>query len=86
MGKFTKTSTPSDFFYADKGNVQASSTPTMSQKVSKKAKRAKFDPEQQAVIGRQLQALYDEVVNQALPEKLQDLLGTLDQPSKKNGQ
>lgn len=85
MGKFTKSSNPPEFFNADKGDVRASDTAAISQKMSKRTKRAKLDPEQQAIIGRHLQTLYDEVANQILPQKLQDLLETLDPLPKKNG-
>lgn len=48
------------------------------------AAEGQLQSEQQAVIGRHLQALYDEIVKQELPQKLKDLLATLDRlPSEK---
>lgn len=39
---------------------------------------ARLNADQQSMIGQHLQALYDEIVKQELPQKLKDLLATLD--------
>ncbi len=88
MGKSTKPPSPAGYFFSDedKGGLASKTSADTVEKVNKKAKRLKFDPKQQAVIGQHLQALYDEIVNQSLPDKLKDLLGSLDELPKKSGQ
>ena len=44
---------------------------------------AKLGRDIQAKIGQQLRALYDEVVNQGVPERFTDLLNRLDKPGDK---
>jgi len=45
------------------------------------AAAAKLGPELQAHIGRQLRSLYDEVLKQPVPDRLQDLMQRLGQNS-----
>jgi anti-sigma factor NepR-like protein len=44
---------------------------------------AKLGRDIQAKIGQQLRALYDEVVNQGVPDRFADLLNRLDKPDNK---
>jgi Anti-sigma factor NepR len=44
---------------------------------------AKLGRDVQAKIGQQLRALYDEVVNQGVPDRFTDLLKRLDKPDDK---
>ncbi len=44
---------------------------------------AKLGRDIQAKIGQQLRALYDEVVNQGVPDRFADLLNRLDKPDDK---
>ena len=43
-----------------------------------------LNPEIQAKIGQQLSKIYDEVVNQGVPDRFRDLLDRLEQPDKSN--
>jgi hypothetical protein len=43
----------------------------------------RLDPAAEARIGRKLKAMYDQVVNEPVPDHLLDLLGKLDASSKK---
>jgi hypothetical protein len=44
---------------------------------------AKLGRDIQAKIGQQLRALYDDVVNQGVPDRFADLLNRLDKPGNK---
>lgn len=44
---------------------------------------AKLGRDIQAKIGQQLRALYDDVVNQGIPDRFADLLNRLDKPDDK---
>ena len=46
-------------------------------------KDAKLGRDVQAKIGQQLRALYDDVVNQGIPDRFADLLNRLDKPDDK---
>jgi Anti-sigma factor NepR len=43
-----------------------------------------LNPEIQAKIGQQLCKIYDEMVNQGVPDRFRDLLDRLEQPDKSN--
>jgi hypothetical protein len=45
---------------------------------------AKLGRDIQAKIGQQLRALYDDVVNQGVPDRFADLLNRLDRPDKES--
>jgi hypothetical protein len=47
---------------------------------------AKLGRDIQAKIGQQLRALYDDVVNQGVPDRFADLLNRLDRPGDKESQ
>ena len=49
------------------------------------AKPAKLGRDVQARLGQQLRAMYDEVVNQGVPDRFADLLNRLDGSGKKDG-
>ena len=50
------------------------------------AKPAKLSREVQARLGQQLRAMYDEVVNQGVPDRFVDLLNQLDGDTNKDRQ
>lgn len=50
------------------------------------AKSAKLGREVQARLGQQLRSMYDEVVNQGVPDRFADLLGQLDNKDNKDRQ
>jgi hypothetical protein len=50
------------------------------------AKPAKLGRDVQARLGQQLRALYDDVVNQGVPDRFSDLIDRLDSPGKKDPQ
>jgi hypothetical protein len=50
------------------------------------AKPAKLGRDVQARLGQQLRAMYDEVVNQGVPDRFTDLLNRLNGSEKKDGQ
>lgn len=45
-----------------------------------------LDPETQAKIGQQLGKIYDEMVNQGIPDRFRNLLNHLEQPDESNGE
>jgi len=49
------------------------------------AKPAKLGRDVQARLGQQLRAMYDEVVNQGVPERFSELINRLDGNGKKDG-
>jgi len=57
---------------------------TRTKKVS--TKPAKLGRDVQARLGQQLRAMYDEVVNQGVPERFSDLINRLDASGKKDAQ
>ena len=50
------------------------------------AKPAKLGRDVQARLGQQLRAMYDEVVNQGVPDRFSDLIDRLDGAGKKDPQ
>jgi hypothetical protein len=50
------------------------------------AKPAKLGRDVQARLGQQLRAMYDEVVNQGVPDRFSDLINRLDAGAKKDSQ
>jgi hypothetical protein len=50
------------------------------------AKPAKLGRDVQARLGQQLRAMYDEVVNQGVPDRFEELLNRLDGKGTKEGQ
>ncbi len=50
------------------------------------AKPAKLGRDVQARLGQQLRAMYDEVVNQGVPDRFTDLLNRLNNNGSKDGQ
>jgi len=50
------------------------------------AKPAKLGRDVQARLGQQLRAMYDEVVNQGVPDRFSDLINRLDGNGKKDSQ
>ena len=50
------------------------------------AKPAKLGREVQARLGQQLRAMYDDVVNQGVPDRFNDLINRLDSSGKKDPQ
>ena len=50
------------------------------------AKPAKLGRDVQARLGQQLRAMYDEVVNQGVPERFSDLINRLEGSGKKESQ
>ena len=50
------------------------------------AKPAKLGRDVQARLGQQLRAMYDDVVNQGVPDRFNDLINRLDGDGKKDGQ
>jgi Anti-sigma factor NepR len=50
------------------------------------AKPAKLSREVQARLGQQLRSMYDEVVNQGVPDRFNDLLNRIDGDGNKGGQ
>ena len=50
------------------------------------AKPAKLSREVQARLGQQLRAMYDDVVNQGVPDRFNDLINRLDSSGKKDPQ
>ena len=50
------------------------------------AKPAKLSRDVQARLGQQLRAMYDEVVNQGVPDRFEELLNRLDGKGTKEGQ
>ncbi|HEY6023330.1 MAG TPA: NepR family anti-sigma factor [Pseudolabrys sp.] len=50
------------------------------------AKPAKLGRDVQARLGQQLRAMYDEVVNQGVPDRFNELINRLDGDGKKDGQ
>ncbi|HUL88345.1 MAG TPA: NepR family anti-sigma factor [Pseudolabrys sp.] len=50
------------------------------------AKPAKLGRDVQARLGQQLRAMYDEVVNQGVPDRFNDLINRLDSSGKKDPQ
>jgi Anti-sigma factor NepR len=57
---------------------------TRTKKVS--TKPAKLGRDVQARLGQQLRAMYDEVVNQGVPDRFSDLINRLDAGGKKDAQ
>ena len=58
--------------------------PTRNKKLN--AKPAKLGREVQARLGQQLRAMYDDVVNQGVPDRFSDLINRLESDAKKDGQ
>ena len=50
------------------------------------AKPAKLGREVQARLGQQLRAMYDDIVNQGVPDRFNDLINRLDSSGKKDPQ
>ena len=50
------------------------------------AKPAKLGRDVQARLGQQLRSMYDDVVNQGVPDRFNDLLNRLDNDGNKDGQ
>ena len=50
------------------------------------AKPAKLSREVQARLGQQLRSMYDDVVNQGVPDRFTDLLNRIDGDGNKDGQ
>ncbi len=50
------------------------------------AKPAKLSREVQARLGQQLRSLYDDVVNQGVPERFTELINRIDGDENKDGQ
>jgi len=50
------------------------------------AKPAKLGRDVQARLGQQLRAMYDDVVNQGVPDRFSDLINRLEGDAKKDGQ
>lgn len=50
------------------------------------AKPAKLGRDVQARLGQQLRSMYDDVVNQGVPDRFTDLLNRLDNDGNKDGQ
>jgi len=50
------------------------------------AKPAKLGRDVQSRLGQQLRAMYDDVVNQGVPERFNELISRLDGDAKKDGQ
>jgi hypothetical protein len=50
------------------------------------AKPAKLGRDVQARLGQQLRAMYDDVVNQGVPDRFNDLINRIDDAGKKDGQ
>ncbi len=50
------------------------------------SKPAKLSREVQARLGQQLRAMYDDVVNQGVPDRFTDLIKRIDGNGNKNGQ
>jgi len=50
------------------------------------AKPAKLSREVQARLGQQLRSLYDDVVNQGVPERFTELINRIDGDGNKDGQ
>jgi hypothetical protein len=59
-----------------RSQMDAGSTPSRTE--------AKLGRDIQAKIGQQLRALYDEVVNQGVPDRFSELLNRLDKPDDDN--
>ena len=59
-------------------------TATRSKKVN--ARPAKLGRDVQARLGQQLRAMYDDVVNQGVPDRFNDLINRLDGSGKKDPQ
>jgi hypothetical protein len=59
-------------------------TATRSKKAN--AKPAKLGRDVQARLGQQLRAMYDEVVNQGVPDRFSDLINRLESSGKKDSQ
>lgn len=57
--------------------------PPMDAETMQKRTSAKLGRDIQAKIGQQLRALYDDVVNQGVPDRFADLLNRLDKPGDK---
>ena len=50
------------------------------------AKPAKLGRDIQARLGQQLRSMYDDVVNQGVPDRFNDLINRIDDAGKKDGQ
>jgi len=50
------------------------------------AKPAKLGRDVQARLGQQLRSMYDDVVNQGVPDRFNDLINRIDDSGKKDGQ
>jgi len=50
------------------------------------AKPAKLGRDVQARLGQQLRAMYDDVVNQGVPDRFSELINRLESDEKKDGQ
>ncbi len=50
------------------------------------AKPAKLGRDVQARLGQQLRSMYDDVVNQGVPDRFNDLINRIDDTGKKDGQ
>ncbi len=50
------------------------------------AKPAKLGRDVQARLGQQLRAMYDDVVNQGVPDRFNELINRLEDDAKKDGQ
>jgi Anti-sigma factor NepR len=50
------------------------------------AKPAKLGRDVQARLGQQLRSMYDDVVNQGVPDRFNDLINRIDDAGKKDGQ
>ena len=63
-----------------------SSGPQLPMEATPEKNDAKLGRDIQAKIGQQLRALYDDVVNQGVPDRFSDLLNRLDKPDNKESQ
>ncbi len=60
-----------------------SSGPQLPMEATQEKTDAKLGRDIQAKIGQQLRALYDDVVNQGVPDRFSELLNRLDKPDNK---
>lgn len=79
MGKFSKPPRTGALPVKDEEAAPPLDTALRPGDVGGKGKAVKPDREQQAVIDRHLQALYNEVISQPLPDKIKALLGNMDE-------
>ena len=63
---------------------QMEAAATRSKKLN--AKPAKLGRDVQARLGQQLRSMYDDVVNQGVPDRFNDLINRIDDAGKKDGQ